>query len=40
VDDSAVSVQAASGLGMTGLLYRQPGDLRLALRQLPPGVRG
>lgn len=40
VDDSAVNVQAASRLGMTGLLYRQPGDLRVALRQLPPGVRG
>lgn len=35
VDDRLENIEAAVGLGMTGVHYRQPGDLREALSFLP-----
>ncbi|MFI0240360.1 HAD-IA family hydrolase [Streptomyces sp. NPDC016845] len=34
VDDRSENVEAAAALGMSGLLYRDPGDLRAALERL------
>ncbi|MEU6387955.1 HAD-IA family hydrolase [Streptomyces sp. NPDC046939] len=40
VDDRPENVEAAIALGMTGLLYRVPDDLRTALTRLRGGSRG
>ncbi len=37
VDDRAENVEAAVALGMTGVHYREPDDLRAVLGFLPPG---